>query len=393
VEAITELLYGLAEKYNDKIEVHSAFSARDIWATLLLKSIDVLFLDYHFGNGANGDEALDRTPSDHVPKHIILISGYDDQDVLTIVMAKWYERYRRKFKFQVKPIQPLQMEALYLEFRDVVEDKEKNPTPVPSDKDLIKERKKQRLYSGKKLGICIGVQSYRNLEHLAKTRQDAEDMHNLLATNGYDPDNLLLLLDDDATWQKIDSGLNWLAHEASEEDTVVIYFSGHGVQRIGGFKGGEYLCPVEASLDDNDTLISSVELNSALRSINAGQIVLFLDACRSAGLLDSRIPSIHARAGLSTNEYHQLSQAQNIALFASSGWDEDSHELRNMRNSLFTHFILEGLRSSIIRRDNSIWVNDLFSFVQQHVGAYGLQEPFQKMTGRNFIIMTTEAPK
>jgi hypothetical protein len=157
--------------------------------------------------------------------------------------------------------------------------------------------------------FCIGVQTYNNLRHLKTPLWDAQDIHRIFVDNGYTLE--LLLTDTKATKQRISEGLNWLAHQAQPDDTVIIYFSGHGVQLLGGLNPGEYLCPIDASLDrPNETLISSNELNKALQSINAQQILLFLDACRSAGVLKSRQPTISARSGLSDEAYQQLSSPQ-----------------------------------------------------------------------------------
>jgi hypothetical protein len=57
-----------------------------------------------------------------------------------------------------------------------------------------------------------------------------------------------------------------------------------------------------------------------------------------------------------------------------------------MRNSLFTHCVLEGLRDKAKREDGTVWMNDLFSFVHRQIEKYDLQTPFQNTLGRDFII-------
>jgi uncharacterized caspase-like protein len=194
-----------------------------------------------------------------------------------------------------------------------------------------------------------------------------------------------------------EKGLNWLATEARPADTVVIYFSGHGIQMMGSSYAGEYLCPVNASLEPLEniplTMLSSVGLKTSLESIKAGQIFLVLDACRSGGIIESRFPQISARAGLSDQGYDQLAQAQNVALFASSGWHEDSYELEDMRNSLFTHHVLEGLHKQLAQTDGTVWMSKLLTDVYEGIRKRGLQTPYQNTVGGDFMIMTTKVQK
>ena len=74
-----------------------------------------------------------------------------------------------------------------------------------------------------------------HLQKLGKSTTDARDLHELLATNGYERAHMSLILDEDATKSAISDRLDWLARRAGPNDTVLIFFSGHGAQRIGGF--------------------------------------------------------------------------------------------------------------------------------------------------------------
>jgi hypothetical protein len=65
--------------------------------------------------------------------------------------------------------------------------------------------KEQRPVAGINWGLCIGVQDYHNLDPLTKTRQDAQEIHDLLASHGYSRDNLCLLLDNNATKHNIEN--------------------------------------------------------------------------------------------------------------------------------------------------------------------------------------------
>jgi hypothetical protein len=241
--------------------------------------------------------------------------------------------------------------------------------------------------------IMIGIAAYRHLRSLSKTTTDAHDLHDLLAQSGYHPANLALLLDGQATKAAISDKLDWLARRAEPDDTVVIFFSGHGAQLVGGFWPGEYLCPVEAALDKvKDTFISDEEFTTALQAIHAGRLVVFLDACHAGGIGEPKDPTMQVKAGLSEATYaHFLAQGR--VIIASCKPDEVSYELPEMRNSLFTHYLLDGLRGGAACPDGTVWIMNLFSYVYKQVSQHNLQHPFQKSATEDFIIAMTKQPQ
>jgi uncharacterized caspase-like protein len=240
--------------------------------------------------------------------------------------------------------------------------------------------------------IIIGIAAYRHIRPLTKTATDARDLYDTLLQNGYSPSNMFLLLDEQATKAAISDKLDWLARRVGPNDTVVIFFSGHGAQLIGGFWSGEYLCPVEATLDKvKDTFISDEEFTMALRAIRAGRLVVFLDACHAGGVGEPKDPTVQIKAGLSEAAYTRF-LAQGRVIIASCKPDEVSYELPEMRNSLFTHYLLEGLRGGAARPDGTVWITNLFGYVYEQVSRYNLQHPFQKSATEDFIIALTKQP-
>ena len=200
---------------------------------------------------------------------------------------------------------------------------------------------------------------------------------------------MALLLDEQSTKPSISNKLSWLADHAKSDDTVIISFSGHGAQILGGFWPGEYLCPVEATLDKIEgSLVSDEEFTASLRAIQAGRLVVFLDACHAGGVGEPKDPSMEIKAGLSEKAYTRL-LSQGRIIIASCRPDEVSYELPEMRNSLFTHYLLEGLRGGAARHDGTIWMSNLFGYLYQRVSEHNLQHPFQKSEAEDFVIIST----
>ena len=236
--------------------------------------------------------------------------------------------------------------------------------------------------------LLIGIGDYRHMRPLAKTTIDARDLYELLPQVGYPAANLALLLDEQATKAAINDKLDWLARRAGPDDTVLIFFSGHGAQRIGGFEPGEYLCPVEADWYNlRATAISDAELTTALRAIPARRAVVLLDACHSGGVGGPKDAGLTVKAGLSETAYERLAAGEGRVVIASCKSDEVSWELPGMRNGLFTHYLLEGLRGAAAGDDGAVRVFNLFDHISRQVSQHKLQHPlFKSEIDLNFTI-------
>lgn len=242
--------------------------------------------------------------------------------------------------------------------------------------------------------LLIGIADYYNICPLSKTTNDAKDLSDTLVNNGYPQQNLTLLLDQNATKANMSKELNSLARYAQPDDTVIIFFSGHGVQMVGGFSPGEYLCPVEAELDRvKDTCISNAEFTDALRSIRADRLVVFIDACHSGGVGQPKTSDAVVKAGLSEEAYSRLATSgSGRVIIASCKPDEVSWELPGMRNGLFTHYLLEGMQGGAARPDGTVWISQLFSYVSEYVPQHKPQHPFQKSATEDFILTRSQPP-
>jgi len=117
--------------------------------------------------------------------------------------------------------------------------------------------------------LIIGIAGYANIRKLPKV-QDAEDLAAALvdpALCGYDPKNVTVLLEQDATREKIRAGFEALKGRCNSESTVFLYFSGHGGQITDGANNGQYLLPVETVYPGDDDLARTAISGSEYRGI------------------------------------------------------------------------------------------------------------------------------
>jgi hypothetical protein len=225
--------------------------------------------------------------------------------------------------------------------------------------------------------LVIGVADYPHAKQLPKNvLNDAQDIVSMLCAAGhcgYPAANVELLLDGQATADGIRQAISRLTQAASDDDTVLLFFSGHGGRIEAGTGAGEYLIPFDCKLSDlPGTGLSGEELTRLLNRIKVQRLVVLLDACHSAGVADVKSAELSPgiKCGLGGKTYSDLAQGTGRVVMASSRPTETSVILPNMRNSLFTHHLLDALKGAAQDRgDGLIRVLDVFHHVSDNVPA------------------------
>jgi hypothetical protein len=219
--------------------------------------------------------------------------------------------------------------------------------------------------------LVIGVANYLHVRKLPNSvLDDARDVAELLRSAdfcGYPPTNVELLLDSDATRDGIRKALARLAQASAGDETVVLYFSGHG----GRTPTGEYLIPFDCDPKDvAGTALSGAELTTLLSAVRVERLAVLLDACHSSGTaeLKSLDPAEGIKAGLSEDAYNLLAHGKGRVMMASCRADETSVVLGGMRNSLFTHHLLDALRGKT-SAEKVVRVFEVFHYVSDKVPA------------------------
>lgn len=236
--------------------------------------------------------------------------------------------------------------------------------------------------------VVIGVANYRNLEPLpGAVLNDARDVASILKSQaycGYESRNIHLLLDGDATLERIRTAMASVAEVSGSDDTVVIYFSGHGA-RLGDPADPESaLLPVECDGQSlGTTSLSEAEFSSALRRLAAQRLLVLIDACHSGGagsFKSSWVGGLPA-LGYSEKSLGRLANGTGRVLIASSRSNEKSWVLPRARNSVFTSHLLDAFRGrGRTTGDGVIRVFEIFNHVSEMVkrDVPGYQHPVFK---------------
>lgn len=246
--------------------------------------------------------------------------------------------------------------------------------------------------------LAVGVGRYSNPQYdLKYTVPDSqafseEIKYQQSTLRNYKQIEIISLVDNEATKANILNKLAQLAVRAQPEDAIIIYFSGHGTAQGSSF----YLIPHDLGyLGQRDKLdaaslrtilthsISDRELEAAFEQIDAGQIMLIIDACNSGQALEAEEKR---RGPMNSKGLAQLAYEKGMYVLTASQSYELAFESNALKNSYLTYALIkEGLQSRIKETDANgdgyIWLREWFDYAEQRV-PHMREEKIEQRAGR-----------
>lgn len=247
--------------------------------------------------------------------------------------------------------------------------------------------------------IAVGVGKYANPKYnLNYVEVDAREFGELLRLKQADLKNyerveVIPLYNEEATKSNILDALGRLSgaapgketrpavfdrlKPAQPEDTVVIFFSGHGTSQNGHF----YLLPYDLGFTDPDQpldaqmlktvlshSISDLELEQSFREVDAGHLLLVIDACNSGQALES---DDERRGPMNTKGLAQLAYDKGMYILTASQSAESAFVSEALQRSYLSYALtVEGLKTSradTAPRDGLLSVREWFDYATNRV--------------------------
>jgi hypothetical protein len=262
---------------------------------------------------------------------------------------------------------------------------------VRSSRSTVVERERPR---GKIWLAVIGVSNYQQsaVGNLDFAKEDAVAVEAYYRRAGIPAEQVIELLDRDATLANVKRslGTDLVKHAANPDDTVLIYFAGHGAMEIDrssadGDGYSKYLLLHDADLGDLfGSALSMEELSRILQRLRAERVVLIIDSCFSgaAGGRTPYEPNAASRGVISKEFLSRMASAgKGRVILTASGSDEVAQESREKGHGVFTYFLLEGLRGAAdLDHDGRVDVDEIYKYVSQKVSlaTHGHQNPMRK---------------
>ena len=231
--------------------------------------------------------------------------------------------------------------------------------------------------------VIIGAGQYQSaaIPRLRYAVSDAEAVYRTLTGPGGFQKDHVVLLTDNAERKPTLRNIRWalgtfLARSARKDDTVVIFFAGHGAPEA-DLRGAErdglakYLIPVDADPEDlYSTALTMDEIKTIFERIESERVVAFLDACYSGAAGGRTFASLKTRATTVDDLFlDRLTRSKGRAIITASRPTEVSIELGELGHGIFTYYLVQGLQGAADgNRDGIVSLQELYEYVEQQVG-------------------------
>jgi len=250
--------------------------------------------------------------------------------------------------------------------------KEEKETAYSIEPVTEKPAKMEKIVTSPKIGnyyaVVIGIGKYKDdrIPKLKYTTVDAEEIYKILTDPQYGnfPENQVkLLIDEHATYYNIKSAIGtWLKRNTRKNDTVIIFFAGHGAPE----DEKTYWVTYNANIDDlYGTALSNDEIADMLDRVEAKKMVAFLDSCYSAATVNR---TDKKRSIMIKKDPFLKFKGKGRVIITSSDGKEQSVEIDKFGHGVFTYFLLKALKGDADKNsDGYIELDEVWDYVKYRV--------------------------
>ncbi len=226
--------------------------------------------------------------------------------------------------------------------------------------------------------FVVGISDYQdtNIKGLQYAHKDAEDLFKFLQTpsgGAYKPENMVLLTNKDATWERIREELREFLSKPEPDDLVFLYFAAHASPDPYQ-PNNVYLITYNTKLSKMlGTALSVNEIELALReNLRANKVVMFADTCYSAsfgvvGTRDARTSAESINAAF--DEAVRRSKPGTFIVTSALGNQlSQESEIWGGGHGVFTWYLLQGLQGKADKDTNGyVTTQEVFDYIYENV--------------------------
>jgi len=192
--------------------------------------------------------------------------------------------------------------------------------------------------------LIIGNSVYRDPKgkwpSLETASSDARSLANLLE-NQYGFTDIELLIN--ASRSDILRALSSISKRANKDDSVLLYYAGHGYLDTDTNKG--FWIPVDVKGTDDSTFLrnSTIRDEMSIISSRVKHTLLISDSCFSGSLLRTASRGIPPTTGLE-RYYAKVAAKKSVQIMSAGGLEYVDDNYRNSGHSPFTYFLINELK-------------------------------------------------
>lgn len=247
--------------------------------------------------------------------------------------------------------------------------------PPPQPRPKVWTREIFARASGRRQAFLIGCNKYQHLPALQAPEKDVQATEAVLRdprignfkTTAFGPADMLDAKD-------VEKKLTDAISAATEDDTLLLYYSGHGFSPKNG--NGLYLACSNTDFTKPATAIDVNALSQAFAGSRCRSLLLILDCCQSGGVVLDVARIGKKRHRPRKGDYSEAFGFSGLRVIASSNQGQESYEEidSNTGLSVFTGGLLNGLQNGWADLDDNGTVTDTeaFTYVRNRLGSQHL---------------------
>jgi uncharacterized caspase-like protein len=235
--------------------------------------------------------------------------------------------------------------------------------------------------------VIVGIAEYQSSSlNLKYADEDALDFYDALRRGkGWETEKMTLLTNGSATRDAIKGAIAGLAKRVSSDDQVVFYFSGRGsygpdqppFDEADGLD--EYLVPADALANSTARDLSDDDLEALFAELPTNNVLVILDTGFSGSVSRPGLPSATEKCVIRPSTTvapravdgmsHELARPGYLYMTAAQT-GAAGRESAELRNGVFTHYLLEGMRNAETAGKNGITVQQAFDFAASRTSGF-----------------------
>ncbi len=212
--------------------------------------------------------------------------------------------------------------------------------------------------------VIVGVGRYSHMPNLKFTDDDAYQMFAFLKSpegGALPEEQVTVLIDEAATRENILRAMRQTFGKADANDVVMMYFSGHGLEG----------CFLPVDFDGYNNKLRHDEVKRIFQESKAKHKLCIADACHSGTLQEGLVA--RGPVAVTLDKYYEAFENTDggTALLMSSKGEELSLEDHGLRQGVFSHYLLKGLKGGAdTNKDSIVTIDEIYKYVFGKVREY-----------------------
>ncbi|MHC4963220.1 MAG: caspase family protein [Planctomycetota bacterium] len=247
--------------------------------------------------------------------------------------------------------------------------------------------------------VVVGINDYPQLPKLKYAVNDAKAFQRLLVEkNLVPPENITVLLNEQATLRKLRSALGTgLKGAADSDDMVIIFYAGHGATErdamsMDGDGLEKYILTYDSDPSDLfSTALPMRDLALIFNRIRSERLIFIADACYSGASGGRTVSVTGLRANIADTFLDRIAAGRGKVIITASAANEVSVEQDELQHGVFTYYLLEGLKGPAdTDGDGLVTVDEAYRYVSDRVpqATHQEQHPVKKGTVEGSLILS-----